>query len=89
MANYDEASVKLTNSQLKKLKSPAKSKTGTTLRITKKKIQNKELPHELFLTARQKSKMRNAFANNIPTYVKVSKAQLPKIMYIALYHLFY
>ena len=36
MANYEEATVKLTNTQLKKLKSPAENKTGTTLKITKK-----------------------------------------------------
>ena len=37
MANYQEASVKLTNKQLNKLKSATKTKTGTTLRINKKK----------------------------------------------------
>ena len=36
MANYEEARVKLTNTQLNKLKPAAKHKTGTTLRITKK-----------------------------------------------------
>ena len=41
MANYEEARVKLTNSQLKKLKSAAKSKTVIALRITKKKFRDK------------------------------------------------
>ena len=50
MANYDKARVKLANPQLNKLKSAAKYKTGTTLRITKKNFQHEELPHELFLT---------------------------------------
>ena len=36
MANYQEKRVKLTNTQLKKLKSSAKKQTGTILRITKK-----------------------------------------------------
>ena len=36
MGNYEEAGVKLTNNQLNKLKSEAKTKTGTTLKITKK-----------------------------------------------------
>ena len=40
MANYEEARVKLTNSQLNKLKSAAKNKTGTTLRITMKSLQD-------------------------------------------------
>ena len=38
MANDQEARVKLTNAQLNKLRSAAKNKTGTILRINKKKI---------------------------------------------------
>ena len=56
MTNYEEASVNFTNNQLKKLNTAAKSKTGTTLKITKKSFQPDELSHELFLTARQKTK---------------------------------
>ena len=41
--------------------------TGTTLRITKKKFQDEELQHELFLTLRKKIKKRNAFAINMST----------------------
>ena len=52
MVNYEEARVKLTNTQLNKLKSAAKNETGTTLRITKKNFQGEELIHELFLTTR-------------------------------------
>ena len=70
MTNYQEARVKLINKQLNKLKSVAKNKTGTILRVNKKNIEHKELPHELFLTARQTTKVRNVFANN----VKFSKA---------------
>ena len=54
MANYQEARVKLTNTQLNKLKSAAKNKTGTILRLNKKNFEDKGLPHELFLTTRQK-----------------------------------
>ena len=36
MTSYEEARVKLTNSQLNKLKSVAKNKARPTLRITKK-----------------------------------------------------
>ena len=53
MTNYQEVRVKLTNSQLNKLKSAVKNKTGTALRINKKNFQGEELPHELFLTPRQ------------------------------------
>ena len=41
MVNYEEARVKLTNNQIQKLESAAKTKTGTTLRIRKNlKIRN-------------------------------------------------
>ena len=40
MANYEEARIKLTNTQLKKLKSVAKNKTGRALRIMKKNFQD-------------------------------------------------
>ena len=65
MANYQKARVKLTNTQLNKLISAAKNKNR--LRITKKKIQDQEFPYELFLTTRQKTKIRNAFANSMST----------------------
>ena len=48
MANYLEARVKLTNTQLNKLKSAAKNKAGTILRLNKKNFEDQELPHELF-----------------------------------------
>ena len=53
---------------------------GTTLRITKKNVQGEKLPHELLLTRGQKTKMRNPFANNMSTDIKLSKAQLSKII---------
>ena len=53
MANYQETRAKLTNTQLNKLKSAEKNKTVTILRTNKKKFEDKELPHELFLTTRQ------------------------------------
>ena len=36
-------------------------------------------PHELLLTASQKTKLRNAFNNNMSTDLKLSKAQISKI----------
>ena len=38
------------------------------------------LPHELFLRTRQTTKLRNAIENNISTNVKLSKAQVSKII---------
>ena len=45
MSNYPEARIKLTYTQLKKLKSAAKSKTGAILRINKKNLKDEEFPH--------------------------------------------
>ena len=45
MANFEEARVKLTNTQLNKLRYAAKNKIGTTLRITRENFLNEELPH--------------------------------------------
>ena len=80
MANNQEARVKLTNTQLSKLKSAAKNKAGTILRLNKKNFEDKGFPHELFVTTRQITKIRNVFANNMSTDIKLSKAQISKII---------
>ena len=80
MANYQEARSKLTNTQLSKLKSAVKHKTGTKLRLNKRNVEDKELPHEFFLTTRQTTKIRNVFAINMSTDMKFSKAQISKII---------
>ena len=38
------------------------------------------LPHELSLTTRQKTKLRNASNNNMSIDIKLFKAQISKIM---------
>ena len=70
IANYKEERFKLTKTQLNKLRSAAKYKTGTTLRITKKNFQDEESAHELFLTTRHKTKIRNAFADHMSKWYK-------------------
>ena len=80
MANYQEQRVKLTNVQLNKLKSRAKNKRGPISRLDKKNFEDEELPNELFLTTRQTTAIRDAFANNISTNIKLSKAQISKII---------
>ena len=50
------------------------------LRLNKKNFENEELSHELFPTTRQTTKIRNAFANNVTIYIKLSKAQISKII---------
>ena len=45
-----------------------------------KMFDGNHLPHELLLTTRQKTKQRNAFNNNMSTDIKLSKAQISKIL---------
>ena len=65
MVEYSKVNVKLSDTQLKKLKTAVKNKTGTTLRINLKMLNGNNLPHELLLTARQKTKLRNALNKNM------------------------
>ena len=80
MVEYSKVNVKLSDTQLKKLKTAVKDKTGTTLRIGLKMFNRNNLLHKLLLTTRQKTKLRNAFNNNKSTDVKLSKAQICKII---------
>ena len=43
-------------------------------------LNGNDLPNELLLTTRQKTKLRNAFNNNMTTDFKLSKAQISKII---------
>ena len=65
-------------SQLNKLKAAATNKTGVTLRISIKMFNGKNLLHELLSKTRQTSKLRKAIENNMPTDIKLSKAQISK-----------
>ena len=56
MVEYTKVNVKLSDSQIKKLKDAVKDNTGTTLRISLKMFNGNNLPHELLLTTRQKNK---------------------------------
>ena len=80
MVEYTTVNVKLSNTQIKKLKDAVKNNTGTTLRISLKMFYENDLPHELLLTTRQKAKIRNACNNNMSTDRKLSKAQINKII---------
>ena len=80
MVEYIKVNVKLSDSQIKKLKDAVKDNTGTTLRISLKMFNGNNLPHELLLTTRQKTKVRNDFNNNMSTYLKLSKVQINKII---------
>ena len=80
MVEYSKVNVKLSDTQLKKLKTAVKDKIGTTLRMSLKMFNGNDLPYELLLTTRQKIKLRNAFNNKISTDLKPSRAQISKII---------
>ena len=64
---------------MKKLKTAAKNQTGVTLRMNIKVFNGNNLPHKLLLTTKQKTKLKNAFENNMSIVIKLSKAQISKI----------
>ena len=80
MVEYSKVNVKLSDTQLKILKTAVKNKTGTTLRMNLKMFDGYDLPHELLLITRQKTKLRNAFNNNMSTDLKLSRAQISNII---------
>ena len=80
MAEYTKVIVKLTDTQLKKLKDAVKDNARITLRMNKKMFDENDLPHKLLITTRQKTKLRNAFNNNSSADIKLSKTQIPKII---------
>ena len=80
MVEYTKVNVKLTNLQLSKFKKAVKNNDGGTLRISIKNFNEDELPHELLLTTRQSTELRNAVNNNLATDIKLSEAQIKKII---------
>ena len=57
MVEYSKVNVKLSDRQLKNLKTSVKNETGATMRLSLKMHDGNYLPHELLLTARQKTKL--------------------------------
>ena len=84
MTQYNSLNVKLSNSQLNKLKSAIKNEIEVVLRLSHDVIgdSNDEanFPHELLLTDRQISNIRKAFSNNSSADIKFSKTQLSKMI---------
>ena len=84
MTQYNSLNVRLSNSQLNKLKSAIKNETDVVLRISSGMVgnsnDNTNFPHKLFLTDRQVANICKAFANNLSTDVKFSKTQLLKML---------
>ena len=84
MTQYNSLNVKLSNSQLNKLKSSIKNETDVVLRTSSNMVgnsnDNTNFPHELLLANRQVENLRKAFANHSSTDIKLSKTQLSKMI---------
>ena len=80
MIEHNKVNVKLSDSQLNKLKNAVKNQTGVILRINLKICEENNLTNQLLLTTRQKTKQGNAFGNNMLTDIKLSKTQKTKII---------
>ena len=81
MAKYNTLNVKLSTSQLNKLKSEIKNGTEEMLMVNVVGDSDDEnnFPHKSLLTNTQVSNLRKAFANNYSANIKLSKTQLHKI----------
>ena len=82
MTQYNSLNVKLSNSQLDKLKSAIRNETEVVLSLSSNMIGDNEadFPHQLLLTNRQVANIRKAFASNLSTDIKFSKTQLSKMI---------
>ena len=82
MTQYNSLNVKLSNSQLNKLKSAIKNESEVVLGLSSNIIGDNEtnFRHELLLTNRQAENLRKAFSNYLSTDFKLSKTQLSKMV---------
>ena len=84
MTQYNRLNVKLSNSQLNKLKSAIKNETDVVIRLSPKMIGDSDdetnFPHEVLLTDRQVSSICKVFSNNSSIDMKFSKTQLSKML---------
>ena len=84
MTQYNSLNVKLSNSQLSKLKSAIKNETDVVLRLSSNMVgnsgDNTNFPHELLLTNREVANLCKAFAKNTSTDIMLSKTQLSKMI---------
>ena len=84
MTQCNSLNVKLSNSQLNKLKSAIKNETEAVLRLSSNMIGNPNdetnFPHKLLLTNIQVANLRKAFANSSLVNIKLSKTQVSKMI---------
>ena len=81
MIEYTKINCKLTNVQINKLEKAVKSNEEIKLRLGIKNFNKDKLPHELLLTTRQNTKLRNAINNNLLTDIKLNRAQIKKLIH--------
>ena len=83
MTQYNTLNIKLSNSQLNKLKYAIKNGTKITLNVSSNIVgdsnDENNFPHKLLLNNTQDLKFCKAFANNSSANIKISKTQLHKI----------
>ena len=83
MTQHNSLNVKLSDSQLSKLKSAIKNENDVVLRISSNMVgnsnDNTNFPHEFLLTNRQVENICKAFDKNTSTDIKLSKTQLSKM----------
>ena len=80
MVEYNTINTKFPNLQLSKLNTAVKNNEGTTLRISNKNFNKEELSHELPLTQQQITKLRKKIENNMSADIKLSRAQIKKLI---------
>ena len=80
MVEYNTVNAKLSSSQLNNPKSAVKNRQATILRMSARMLSANTLPDELLLITRQTTKLRKAIENNMPADIKLSKAQISKII---------
>ena len=84
MTQYNSSNVKLSNSQLNKLKSAIKNETDVVLRLSSNMVGNSDdessFPHKLMLTNRKIANLCRAFAKHASTDIKLLKTQLSKMI---------
>ena len=59
MVEYNTINAKLSDPQLNRLKNSVRDRQGTTLRINARIFSGNNLPHELLLTTKRTTKLRN------------------------------
>ena len=83
MTQFNSLNVKLSNSQLNKLKSAIENGTDVVLRLSSNIIGNSNdetnFPHKLLLTNTQTLSLRKEFNNHTSADIKFSKGQLTKM----------